>query len=155
MGKTEAGKTKAVRANRPEKVDGRHNPRKIAMPTQTDEAEKPKSEEAKADEPKKPVVDIGVSEEEEPVDDPRAFEKVGICARSQLGRNSAMIAEQIANKALAGDCTSARLLLDLGKAGEKYKKKKSGPSPTVALAKEPEWDGGRKKNEEVALAATA
>ncbi len=87
-------------------------------------------------------------------DDTDAINKTGRNARNALGRNSRVITNKLADKAKEGDASCARLLVKLADAGEKYKKKK-GPSPTVALEKEPPWDGGRKKNKEVALAATA
>lgn len=144
VSKTEAGKNKAVKAVKTDKVDKRFKPRKRAESENTEQAEMPN-----------PIVDKGVNAEEEPVDDPRAFEKMGIYARIQLGRNSALIAKKVADNALKGDCTSARLILDLGKAGEKYKKKKSGPSVPLALGNEPPWMDGRKKKDEVTLAVPA
>lgn len=94
-------------------------------------------------------------EEDQRTDDVEALPKAARSARNALGRNGYKITNLLLDKAVNGDCSSIRLLMKLAEPGKQISRKKSGPSPTVALAKEPPWDGGRKKNEEVALAATA
>jgi hypothetical protein len=148
VSKTEEGKAEVVRTGKPQRVDGRHKPRKRVVPKKAEEAVEPKPEKTE-----KPIVEEAVNEEEEQVeDDPDAMKKAARNARNALGRNCRDIMNMMADKAKEGNVACAYLLVKLSAEDEKYKKMKKGPSVPLALGNEPPWTGG-KKNEEVALAA--